>query len=155
MNYVKRYKALGNAIVNAFKDRTWEERHAEVDKLGGYIKEMIDERTEIISEQVTIMMKGGEGKWTEHLENICRCAKGINSMCSRYGVEPMFPEAESCTEPGEVAEAFQTYINQLGKIDRLTRDSLEEAFKTGNFDDYNKYYDQLVENIEEIMSSVC
>lgn len=122
MDYLKRNEALSTAIVNAFKGRPWEERHAELDKLYGFIKEMIAENAEAVCGQITMMVTGGEGTQASHLKNMCRGAKEINLMCSQYGVEPMFPEAEDSTKPNEVVKAFSTYMEQLREADRLSRD---------------------------------
>ncbi len=121
MDYLKRNEALNNAIVNAFKGRTREERHVELDKLYGLIREMITESAGIACEQVTMLVDGEEGTKVEPHKNMCRCAEEINLMCRQYGVEPMFPEAETTTGPIEVDKAFRIYMSQLREADRHSR----------------------------------
>ncbi len=156
MNYLKREKALLSAISERYKDRPKndKERLAEFDRVSDLIREMIGVRADMITGSLKLVINNPKDAGTipEEPENrLYQYMNEINRICADYGVKPMFPDAGSDSTPKELRDVFQEYMDQTAACARLSRDALQEALKTGDFEEYDKIHDRLVEDIETAM----
>jgi hypothetical protein len=155
MNYLKRQKALLKAVSKAYEGRSDEERHAEFDRLMKTIQAMIKENAGIACDTVDFLVWGKEPAWEEATDRISVYMTFINLACSKYGVEPMFPAAESHAGDKEIRNELNTFLKQVSVSDRLSREALRKAIEakedSGYMDEYIRLCDHLDENIEKII----
>ena len=160
MNYLKREAELRNAISKACKDKPkeqWEKESGVVLDAIRKIMDLITEKRMNAIEKMVYMDAFGEKERTMASEDpdptwelIKEQMNIINRMCSKYGTESMFPEAMGETDPGKLENAYRTYERQGREVDLATRPYMQEAMKTGDFTEYDRKYDEAIEEAESL-----
>ena len=154
MNYLARQSALLKAVKESYKGKPKEEQEAkydEFDRITDLFKAMVYEDGKFVSDLIGNLMDNGKGIPVDRSEAISAYMTEINSICAKYNVKPVFPEAGSNASRDEIQGALKSFLDQQSALERHSRPAFQEAMKTKDFAEYFKLCDRLTETIEDVM----
>ena len=151
MNYLIRESRLWDAIRDYYKERPKEEKDAEYDKVNNLFIGLSREFTNSALRGASRMLGESVEDDEDPVKEIFRKMREVNGMCSQYGVDPVFPEAEGRAKRSEIADALKEYMDQVMAVDRHSHDALGKAIEAHDFGEYERLCNYLTENVEEIL----
>lgn len=126
MNYLKREEELRIAISKACEgkpDVKWKRESGVVLNAIHKIMDLMMEKRMNEMEKMAYMDVFGEEEGSmvpeepdKILDLVNEQMNIINGMCSKYGTEPMFPEAMGKADPKTIENAYRTYERQCREV---------------------------------------
>lgn len=126
MNYLKREEELRRAISNACEGKSnevWKKESGIVlNAIHKIMDLMMEKRMRDMERRAYMDVFGKEDESMasedpdQTIIRVKEQMRIINSMCSKYGTEPMFPEAMGKADPKTIENAYRTYERQCREV---------------------------------------